>query len=92
MELQLEQKFRSEEQRSSLGVPRFLTALYFLNESQRPFRHRCKDQYSLGEEIIWQIGSLDQVFPVKHLQTVGDPAQINRTHVSAHFATNAAGA
>lgn len=46
----------------------------------------------LEEEIMRQIGSLDQIFPVKHLQTVANPAQVNRTHVSAHFATNAAGA
>lgn len=68
MVLQFEQKFRSDEQRASLGVPRSLIALYFLLA--------ISDCHGKSIQLVvwngWSV--LDKIFAFEDLETVGNPA------------------
>lgn len=85
MVLQFEQKFRSDEQRASSGVPRSLIPLYFLCG----ISDYESTLFKLDVEC-WFV--LDKVLAFDDLKTFGYPAQIHAAAVSAYFAADAASA
>lgn len=87
--LQLEQKLRSEEQRSSFGVPRSLMAVYFLLVLVSEHKHG--GLVPVGWDAVGEV-LLDQLLALEDLQAIRDAAQVHAATIAADFAADAAGA